>query len=195
MAEPHPHHSDVIEENIDTHPAKVAVGIAIGAIALVVGIILLAQFAIAAYGTRSLKDDPAMSPEAVKKRLAPVASVQIDPNAPSALSAPAAPPASAAPVPAVAAAIPPPAAKTADAGASGKSTYDSICSTCHGAGIAGAPKYGDKAAWAPRLKAGKDSLYTTALKGKGAMPPKGGNPSLSDADVKAAVDYMAAAVK
>ena len=199
MAEPHPHHSDVIEENIDAHPAKLAVGIAIGAIALIIGIILLAQFAIAAYGTRSLKDDPAMSPDAVKRRLAPVASVQIDTSAPSVLSSPAAsaPAAAAAPGPAVAAAIPPPVAKTADAGgsASGKSTYDSICSACHGAGIAGAPKFGDKAAWAPRLKAGKDSLYTSALKGKGAMPPKGGNPSLSDADVKAAVDYIAAAAK
>jgi cytochrome c5 len=133
-----------------------------------------------------------MSPEAVKKRLAPVASLQIDPNAPSAAASPAAP---AAPVPTAAAVIPPPAAKTADAGASGKSTYESICSACHGAGIAGAPKFGDKAAWAPRLKAGKDSLYATALKGKGAMPPKGGNPSLTDADVKAAVDYMAAAAK
>ena len=66
---------------------------------------------------------------------------------------------------------------------------------CHGAGIAGAPKFGDKAAWAPRLKAGMDALYTTAIKGKGAMPPKGGNTALADADVKAAVDYMAAAVK
>ena len=81
MAEPHPHHSDVIEDNIDTHPVKVAIGVAVGAVALVVGIIMLAQFAIGAYGTRSLKDDPAMSPDAVKKRLAPVATLVIDPNA------------------------------------------------------------------------------------------------------------------
>src|SRR5258706_2409027 len=80
MAEPHPHHSDVIEDNIDTHPVKLAIGVAVGAIALVLGIIMLAQFAIAAYGSRSLKDDPAMSPDAVKKRLAPVARLMIDPN-------------------------------------------------------------------------------------------------------------------
>ena len=54
---------------------------------------------------------------------------------------------------------------------------------------------GDKAAWAPRLKTGIDALYASALKGKAAMPPKGGNASLPDADVKAAVDYMAAAAK
>jgi cytochrome c5 len=193
MAEPHAHHHDVIEDNIDTHPLKLAIGVGIGAIALVVGIILLAQFAVGAYGSRSLKDDPAMSPEAVKKRLAPVANLYIDPNAPAA-AAPAATPA-AAPAAVAAATIPPRAAKGEAPGGSGKGTYDSICSACHGSGVAGAPKFGDKAAWAPRIKAGKDSLYTTALKGKGAMPPKGGNPSLSDADVKAAVDYMAAAAK
>ena len=189
MAEPHPHHSDVIKDNIDTHPVKLAIGVLVGAIALVVGIILLAQFAIGAYGSRSLKDDPSMSDEAVRKRLSPVARVQIDPNAAASV------PAAAAPAPAVAAAIPPPVAKGAEASGGGKFTYDSNCAACHGAGVAGAPKPGDKAAWVPRLKAGKDSLYATALKGKGAMPPKGGNPSLSDADVKAAVDYMTAAAK
>src|SRR6185295_6051852 len=88
-----------------------------------------------------------------------------------------------------------PAAATAAAAGKvdGKKTYDATCSVCHGAGIAGAPKFGDKAAWAPRLKAGIDTLYDSAIKGKAGMPAKGGNPSLSDADVKAAVDYMAAA--
>ena len=63
---------------------------------------------------------------------------------------------------------------------------------CHGAGIAGAPKTGDKAAWAPRIKQGVDVLYQSALKGKNAMPPKGGNAALADADVKAATDYLVA---
>jgi cytochrome c5 len=184
-----PHHTDPIEENIDTHPVKLAIGIAIGAVALVVGLLLLVQFAIGAYASRPVKDDPAMSDDAVKKRIAPVAKLEIDPNAP----APA--PAGAAPMMA-AATIPPPAAKTAAGGAaSGKATYDAVCHVCHGAGVAGAPKFGDKAAWAPRLKEGKDELYKDAIKGKGAMPPKGGNPALSDADVKAAVDYMTAAAK
>jgi cytochrome c5 len=77
----------------------------------------------------------------------------------------------------------------------GKAIYDSTCVACHGAGIAGAPKAGDKAAWAPRLKVGMEALYASALKGKGAMPPKGGNTALADADVKAAVDYLAGLAK
>jgi cytochrome c oxidase subunit II len=79
--------------------------------------------------------------------------------------------------------------------ADGKSTYDTACNICHGAGVAGAPKQGDKAAWAPRLKQGKDTMYASALKGKGAMPPKGGNMALSDEAVKAAVDHMIAAAR
>ena len=66
---------------------------------------------------------------------------------------------------------------------------------CHATGVAGAPKLGDKAAWAPRLKTGKEALYASVIKGKGAMPPKGGNAALSDADVKAAVDYLVAGSK
>jgi cytochrome c5 len=77
----------------------------------------------------------------------------------------------------------------------GKKVYDTACMACHAAGVAGAPKLGDKAAWAPRLKTGMDALYTAALKGKGAMPAKAGNAALSDAEVKASVDYMTAAVK
>ena len=77
----------------------------------------------------------------------------------------------------------------------GKKVYDTACAVCHTAGVAGAPKFGDKAAWAPRLKTGTDALYASALKGKAAMPAKGGNASLADADAKAAVDYMTAAAK
>jgi cytochrome c5 len=74
--------------------------------------------------------------------------------------------------------------------ADGKAVYTATCGTCHAEGIAGAPKTGDKAAWAPRIKTGAPALHASALKGKGAMPAKGGNASLSDADVAAAVDYM-----
>jgi cytochrome c5 len=102
--------------------------------------------------------------------------------------------------PAAAAAAAASAKSAAGAGASGdaaagKSTYDKACTICHAACVAGAPKTGDKDAWAPRLKQGVDALYQAALKGKGAMPPKGGNTALSDADVKAAVDYMVSLVK
>ena len=83
-----------------------------------------------------------------------------------------------------------PTAKAAD----GKGTYDKACMACHAAGVAGAPKLGDKAAWGPRIAQGNDTLYGHAIKGfqgkKGFMPAKGGNASLADADVKAAVDFM-----
>ena len=94
--------------------------------------------------------------------------------------------------PAAGAAAPAAAAATK---ADGKKVFETTCVVCHGTGVAGAPKFGDKAAWAPRIKTGIDTLYKVALTGKGAMPPRGGNKDLPDADVKAAVDYMVAAAK
>ncbi len=80
----------------------------------------------------------------------------------------------------------------------GKKVYDAACAACHTAGVAGAPKVGDKAAWAPRIKQGDKTLYEHAIKGfqgkSGMMPPKGGS-SASDDEVKAAVDYMVSASK
>ena len=186
----HEHHPDAIEKNIDTHPVKLAIGVVIGAIALVVGIVLLVNLAIGAYAGRSTKDEPAMSNDAVTKRIAPVAKVAIDPNARAPEPAK---PAPGAVLASAVAAIPPPAAKAG--AADGRKVYDSTCTACHASGIAGAPRFGDKAAWAPHLKAGIPHLYENALKGNGAMPAKGGNTSLSDAEVKAAVDYMVSAVK
>ena len=69
------------------------------------------------------------------------------------------------------------------------------CNACHATGVAGAPKYGDKVAWAARSKAGVDALVASAIKGKGAMPPKGGLATATDADIRAAVEYMLAAAK
>lgn len=77
----------------------------------------------------------------------------------------------------------------------GKAVYDKTCALCHGPGLAGAPKYGAKGDWAARLKAGSAKLYASALKGTpNGMPGKGGNLALSDAEVKAAVDYLVASV-
>jgi cytochrome c5 len=73
---------------------------------------------------------------------------------------------------------------------SGKAVYDQTCVACHAQSVAGSPKLGDKAAWAPRIKTGMDSLVQSVLKGKGAMPPKGGNASLNEAQVRAAVEFM-----
>ena len=88
------------------------------------------------------------------------------------------------------------AATTAPVAAAGTAPplYAQLCSTCHAAGIAGAPKVGDKAAWAARAAQGIDALTTSAIKGKGAMPPRGGS-SASDAEIKSVVTYMANASK
>lgn len=98
-----------------------------------------------------------------------------------------------APALAAAAAAAPAAAKV-DA-AAGKKLYDSTCMACHATGVAGAPRFGDKAAWAPRLQTGLDALTASVIKGKGAMPPKGAAPTATDAELRAAVEYMVAAVK
>ena len=73
---------------------------------------------------------------------------------------------------------------------SGKDVYGSFCATCHGAGVMGAPKLGAAADWAPRLSKGMDTLYTHAIAGFNAMPPKGMCAACSDDEIKAAVDYM-----
>ena len=91
-----------------------------------------------------------------------------------------------------AAAAPAPAAQPAAAAgpADGKAVYGKACVACHVAGVANAPKLGDKAAWAPRIGTGIDALVKSVIGGKGAMPPKAGNPSLTDAEIRAAVEYM-----
>ena len=91
----------------------------------------------------------------------------------------------------------PGATEAAGAGGSaeGKSVYDETCHVCHATGLAGSPKFGDKSAWGPRIATGMPALYNAALHGLNAMPPKGGNAALSDAQVKAAVDYMVSAAK
>jgi len=122
-------------------------------------------------------------------------------------AAKAAPPVAAEAAPAmteVAPAAPPPAAAPAAsapaklAADTGKKIYEAACVACHGAGIAGAPKFGDKAAWAPRIKQGKDTLYKHSIEGfmgkAGMMPARGGS-AASDDEVKAAVDYMVSAAQ
>ncbi len=144
----------------------------------IVIIVILTQF------VTGPSSDPAksMNEDAVARRIKPVGDVVFADAQPAA--APAAP-APAAPMVAVA----------APAKVDGKAVYDQACSVCHAAGIAGAPKVGDKAAWAPRIAQGKDTLYTHAIGGIRGMPAKGGNASLADAEVKAAVDVMISQAK
>lgn len=103
-------------------------------------------------------------------------------------------PKAAAPAPQTTAQAPAPAAPAVPANAAGASVYNKTCSLCHAAGVAGAPKPGNKDEWAPRIAQGKDVLYKHALEGftgeKGNMPARGGASALTDDEVKAAVDYM-----
>jgi len=142
----------------------------------------------------SFKEPVAPAPAA-----APATPAAADAATATTAAAVAAAPAAAAPVVAAAPVASAPVAGPAVASAdTGKKAYDTACIACHGAGIAGAPKLGDKAAWSARLGQGASVLYDHAIKGfqgkAGVMPPKGGS-VLPDADVKAAVDYMVAAVK
>ena len=107
------------------------------------------------------------------ERIRPVGEVATHAAAPTAAAASAAPVAAAAP-------------------RSGEAIYQATCAVCHGAGVAGAPKLGDAAAWAPRLAQGKDTLLQHALQGFKAMPPKGTCADCSEAELRAAVDYLAA---
>jgi cytochrome c5 len=101
--------------------------------------------------------------------------------------------AAAAPV-AVAAATPAAAADKMDSDA-GEKLFKQTCSACHAAGVAGAPKVGDQVAWAPRIKLGVDALVANVIKGKGAMPPRGAAGNASDAEIRAAVEYLVAQAK
>lgn len=117
------------------------------------------------------------SPDAVLERIQPVGKVRVGK---SDQVVAAAEPAGSAPA----------AAAPAAAAGDGEAIYSKACVACHSTGVAGAPKVGDKAAWEPRLAQGMDGLVGSALKGKGAMPPKGGQMSLTDGDIKSAVQYM-----
>ncbi len=117
---------------------------------------------------------------AAAKPIAPVASVSTESSSAPAQAAPAV----------AAAAAPNPA---------GEKVFKSVCFMCHQTGAAGAPIFGNKGDWAPRIAKGKDTLYKHALEGftgnNGTMPPRGANPSLKDDEVKAAVDFMVAKVQ
>ena len=128
-------------------------------------------------------EDPVFQRQ-VEERIQPVARVAIAGQDNSSLAPPAAAPAVAA---------------TAAADLTGEQIYNQACVACHGAGVAGAPKLGDKAAWAPRIAQGMDTLHKHALQGfqgkAGYMPPKGGRTDLSDQSVMNGVDYIVAAGK
>ena len=191
------HHTDPVEANVETHPVKLAIAVTVGAIGLVIAILLLASFAVGSH--RMGETDPrANTPEAIARNIAPFVTTAVDPTkaAPATTTAAVATPAAkTANAPVVAMAIPAAMPAGASAPAGGEGVYKAGCIACHATGVAGAPKLGDKGLWGPRIAKGKPTLYDHALKGFNAMPAKGGNTALSDADVKAAVDYLVAQVK
>lgn len=85
-------------------------------------------------------------------------------------------------------------AGSAAAVADGAALYKTACFACHDAGVAGAPKFGDKALWAPRIATGTDVMVKTVITGKGAMPPNGGT-QMTEAQIREVVEYMAASAQ
>ena len=148
--------------------------------AITIGLMVLAHIISDRTAVKFHEEDPLKQAETIE-RIEPVARVAVAGKDNTALSPPAAAPAAAA------------------ADLPGEQVYAQVCAACHGAGIAGAPKFADKAAWGPRLAQGADTLHKHALEGfqgkAGYMPPKGGRTDLSDKSVMNAVDHMVAAAK
>ncbi len=158
--EAHPHESFV------KTPQQLIVVVLLAFIVPIFGIVLLVQLVLSRPGA----DPQALAPEAVAARIQPVARVEI--GAPTQQAAA-------------------PAQKGAKAAAvDGKGIYDKVCVACHAVSVAGSPKLGDKAAWAPRIQTGTAAMMQSVVKGKGVMPPKAGNPSLTDAEIRAAIEFM-----
>jgi len=149
-------------------------------VAVAVGIYALAQVVQARTQEEYIKEDAIVQAQ-IAERIAPVGQVAVAGADNSHLAAPAAAPQQPAPV------------QVAEA-PSGQEVYQSACAACHGMGVAGAPKFGDAAAWADRIAKGTDTLAQHAINGfqgsAGYMPPKGGRADLSDEAVKAAMQYM-----
>jgi len=174
----HDEHSSFIKT-----PQQLIVVVLLAFLVPITGIVLLLQLVL----NRPSADPAALAPEAVAQRIHPVGRIEFadDPAYKERMAA-----AGSAPAPA-AAAQPAAAAGPVD----GKAVYAKTCVACHATGVANAPKLGDKAAWAPRLGVGVDGLMKSVIAGKGAMPPKAGNPGLTDAEIRAAVEYLVSQAK
>jgi cytochrome c5 len=188
------------EESFIKTPKQLIWAVVLAFIVPIIVILMLVHFVTSA--KKPGAGSNAFTPEAVAERIAPVAKFELNPAMAAAPAEPADPitaraatPMSAAvPVTTVAPSAAVPAATVAAVDA-GKALYEKACMACHVAGVAGAPKFGDKAAWAPRIALGVDALTASVIKGKGAMPARGAAGGASDADIKAAVQYMVNAAK
>jgi cytochrome c5 len=189
------------EESFIKTPKQLIWAVVLAFVVPIIVIIMLVNFVTSA--KKPGAGSHAFTPEAVAERIAPVAKFELQAGVET---APAAEPAAVTPAmsgvapvaPAVTApapaAAPAPVATVAAVDA-GKAMYEKACMACHVAGVAGAPKFGDKAAWAPRIKLGVDALTASVIQGKGAMPARGAAAGASDADIKAAVQYLVNAAK
>ena len=140
-------------------PKQLIVTVVLAFLVPIIIIIMLVNMVAA--GSKTGAGSNTLTPEAIDKRIAPVAQFElVDANAPKVFK-------------------------------TGEQVYSTVCTACHAAGVAGAPKFGDKDAWAKYIKEGFESMLNVALHGKGAMPAKGGNPALDDFEVARAVVYMA----
>lgn len=142
-------------------------GIVMGALLIIFAICIVAARWVA---PKKVELEPAEL-ALIQERLAPVGKVITDPAA-------------------LVAAAP----KVERAPMSGEQVVEKICSACHATGVLGAPKDGDKATWQARLTAagGEDGLVKHAIEGKNSMPPRGGDPSLSDDEIRGAIEKMLA---
>lgn len=140
--------------------------------AALIGVVLIVAFVYLLTVGRFAGEATPEPPERVAARLAPVGTVNTD-----------------------AAAVAAPAPAAAASGDPGEATYNHVCQACHGTGAAGAPLFGNKEAWEPRIAQGMDTLLHTAINGKGAMPPRGTCATCSDDDLRAAIEYMVSKVQ
>jgi len=181
MSNPHSSSPVAESEGLIKTPTQLLVVVVLAFVVPIAAIFTIIHFL---SGNGKSRNTPMMSDKAIAERIHPVGRVPDIEKGPSPLVP--------APAPVVVTAA-------GDAGkpaaADGKAVYSATCQSCHAAGLAGAPKLGDKAGWAPRLGAGTAALTASVIKGKNAMPPKGGNPALSDGDIKAAVEYMVSQAK
>lgn len=145
-------------------PKQLITVIALSFLVPVIAIILLVKMVDS--GVRTGSGSDAMSHEAIASRIAPVALYNVTIAAPEEESS------------------------GPKKLLTGEEVYNKLCMACHDAGIAGAPKKGDNASWAPRIAQGQDLLFKHSLEGLNAMPAKGGDPSLSDIEVERAVVFM-----
>ena len=137
--------------------------VAVSVLAVVIpvfGAVMLASFVVT--DSKQSGALQSMDPEAVARRIKPVADVVIGQTGPAAVAGT----------------------------KSGEEVYKAACMACHGAGVAGAPKFGDKAAWAKRIAEGQKKLVSDGIKGVRGMPPRGGAADLSDAEFERAVVYL-----